>query len=228
MALGQALGVLQVRGGSNKARQPNAALAHPADMKRRLTVTMAEYIALALANLRLQETLRSQSIQDPLTGLFNRRYLEETLRRELESCERNRLSLGVIVCDIDHFKQVNDSLDHNAGDAVLRALGDALASSLRGGDIPCRYGGEEFVLVLPGASLPDTYQRAEQIRETIKGRQLAYRGQAAGPVTISLGVAAFPDHGTTWETLFHAADAALYRAKAGGRDRALMAGSGAG
>nr|MDQ2732968.1 diguanylate cyclase [Armatimonadota bacterium] len=158
---------------------------------QRLAKTVAEQVSLALANLKLQETLRNQSIRDPLTSLFNRRYMEASLERELRRGERNGASVGVIMLDLDHFKQFNDSFGHEAGDTLLRELGAFLQAHIRGEDVACRYGGEEFTIILPAASLEDTLQRAERLCEASRNLKVAYRGLLLGPVTLSAGTAAF-------------------------------------
>jgi diguanylate cyclase (GGDEF)-like protein len=189
----------------------------------RLAVTVAEQFALALANLRLRETLRGQSIRDPLTGLFNRRYMEETLDRELSRAERDGRPLSVILLDIDRFKHFNDTFGHEAGDTILSSLGSLLRSASRAGDVACRYGGEEFVLILPAASLADAQRRAEEIREAIRGLRVALGSRPLEAVHCSMGVAAFPEHGGVSGALLRAADAALYRAKREGRDQVALA-----
>ena len=189
----------------------------------RLAVTVAEQFALALANVRLRETLRGQSIRDPLTGLFNRRYMEETLERELSRSEREHRPLSLILLDIDRFKHFNDTFGHEAGDIVLSSLGALLRSASRAGDVACRYGGEEFVLILPAASLSDAQRRAEEIRETIRGLRVTHGGRPLEGVRCSMGVAAFPEHGGVGSALLRAADAALYRAKREGRDQVILA-----
>ena len=185
-------------------------------------MTVAEHLSLALANLKLQERLRSQSIRDPLTSLFNRRYMEESLDREMRRAVRGSHPLSIIMLDLDHFKQFNDLFGHEAGDVVLREVGAVLQRSIRGEDIACRYGGEEFTLILPQVSLLDAAQRAELVRESIKRLNIEHRRTPLGPVTVSLGVAVFPDHGPNGEAVLRAADAALYQAKARGRDRVAM------
>jgi diguanylate cyclase (GGDEF)-like protein len=189
---------------------------------RTLAGAVAEHSALALGNLQLRETLRRQSIRDPLTGLFNRRYMEESLERELRRAARNQRTLGAIMIDMDHFKRFNDSFGHDAGDTLLKALGALLQESSRKDDIACRYGGEEFTLILPEASIEATSQRAEHLRQRVKNLSLEYRGQSLGQVTLSLGVAAFPQHGLTSDGLLRAADSALYQAKREGRDRVVV------
>ena len=215
MAQGETLGLLYLI-----AQKPGGLTA----AKQQLAQTVSEHIALALANLQLRETLQQQSIRDSLTGLFNRRYMEESLERELRRCDRNGEPLGIIMIDVDHFKRFNDTFGHEAGDAVLRELGLFLQQNIRDSDIACRYGGEELMLILPEASLHDTGERAEQLREGIKQLRVQHRRQQLGAVTVSLGVACFPEHGFTGEAAIRAADAALYRAKKAGRDRVVTAG----
>ena len=193
------------------------------EAKQRLAVTVTEHIALALANLALRETLHNQSVRDALTGLFNRRYLEESLEREIQRAKRKQQCLGVVMIDIDRFKHFNDTFGHEAGNAVLRALGNALKSNIRSSDIACRYGGEELLLILPDVSLAAASQRAEQLRQSIKQMKVQYQDRSLGSITISLGVACFPDHGLVGKALIQAADAALYRAKKAGRNCVAMA-----
>lgn len=211
---GETLGVFYLRGQEEDI---------PLPFNQQLAVTTCEQIALALGNLRLRETLRSQSILDPLTGLYNRRFMEETLAREIRRAERNQRSLNLIMLDIDHFKEFNDTFGHEAGDAVLRELGQMLKDNTRGSDVSCRFGGEEFVLILPETTAEDARQRAEELREKSRRLTVILRGQSLGIITISLGLAAYPNHATTGEALLHAADKALYRAKAEGRDRVVIA-----
>ncbi len=193
------------------------------EAKQQLALTVAEHISLALANIKLREKLEHQSIRDPLTGLFNRRYMEESLEREIQRCDRKRLSLGIIMLDVDHFKRFNDTFGHEAGDSVLKEIGQFLQKYVRGSDIACRYGGEEFMLILPEGSLEVTSKRAEQLREGIKHLNLNYRHEPLGQITLSLGVAGFPDHGITGREVIREADAALYRAKREGRDAVRLA-----
>jgi len=190
--------------------------------KTQLVMTIADHIALALSNLKLRETLRQQSIRDVLTGLFNRRYMEETLTRELQRAEREKKTVGLIMFDIDHFKEFNDLSGHDGGDALLRELGVFLNKSTRGGDIVCRYGGEEFVVVLPDATSENTRLRAEELRQGVKDLLVYHLGKPLGKCTISLGVASFPETGLTSESLLKSADNALYRAKNEGRDKVVV------
>jgi diguanylate cyclase (GGDEF)-like protein len=231
MALGEALGVLHLRAEpvqqTSNPGMPAEAWAGAAtflsDARRRLATAVAEHTAMALANLSLRETLRHQSIRDPLTSLFNRRYFEESLEREVRRAQRRGTSLGVIMLDLDRFKLFNDSFGHEAGDVLLRAFGELLRRKVRGEDVPCRYGGEEFALLLPEASLEAARERAEELRLAAKGLQVAYQDHLLGPVTLSLGVAVYPDQGISGQTVLRAADAALYQSKTDGRDRVTAA-----
>jgi diguanylate cyclase (GGDEF)-like protein len=217
VAHGETAGLLHVAGSPVDAAAPSAVVA------QRLATQVAEQLALALSNLALRERLRNQSIRDPLTGLFNRRYLEETLERELARAERGRHPIGVIMIDVDHFKRFNDTFGHNAGDALLREFGGLLRTHIRGGDIACRYGGEEFAIILPDATLDDAQRRAEELREATTHLRVTDQDQALGQITISLGVAALPHHGTDGVRLLRAADRALYAAKHAGRNRVQTA-----
>jgi diguanylate cyclase (GGDEF)-like protein/PAS domain S-box-containing protein len=191
--------------------------------QERLAQTVAESVALAMVNLRLRETLRQQSIRDPLTGLFNRRYLEETFERELRRAERKGECIGIIMLDVDRFKMFNDTHGHGAGDALLKALGGVLKDSVRAEDVACRYGGEEFTLLLTGATQQQTFDRAEQVRQAIAGLKVMNQGKLLDGVSASMGVATFPQHGRELAALVRAADLALYRAKHEGRNRVINA-----
>ncbi len=170
MAGGDTLGILHVRSSGGEFTQAT----------HQMVLTLAEHIALLLSNLYLRDTLRQQSIRDPLTGLFNRRFREETLAREVARARRAKSPLGVIMLDIDHFKCFNDTHGHAAGDAVLKALGGFLLEHVRGGDVPCRYGGEEFALILPGAVPADAAQRAEELRSKRRACAPAWPGRPWG------------------------------------------------
>ena len=191
--------------------------------KRRRITTIVDSISLSLANLKLRSTLRQQSIRDALTGMFNRRYMEETLERELLRAGRNHEPVGVIMMDIDHFKQFNDTFGHQAGDVLLQSLGRFLLSHVRGEDVACRFGGEEFILLLPGSSKEKSSQRAEELREKVNSINVAFQGQTLGTISLSFGVAVFPEHGNSPENLIQAADQALYRAKNNGRNCVVIA-----
>lgn len=177
------------------------------------------------ALMKSEAFLREQSVRDHLTGLFNRRYMEETLKRELLRASRKVTSLGIIMLDVDNLKYCNDSWGHAAGDAILHELGGILNGNFRGEDVPCRYGGDEFIIILPDASRMATYKRAESLCEYVRHFHFQIGDQPPGIVTLSLGVAVFPEHGSANEILLRAADAALYRAKHAGRGQVVVAGS---
>jgi diguanylate cyclase (GGDEF)-like protein len=185
--------------------------------------SIAEHTGLALSNLKLRSDLQQLSIHDPLTGLYNRRYMEEALELELRRAERKKVTVGVVMLDIDHFKAFNDGFGHTAGDALLKALGALVRAQLRACDIACRFGGEEFVLILPEASLEATREKAEDLRAHVKSLDVRSLEKRLGPVSISLGVAIAPDCGHSREEVLRVADAALYRAKGEGRDRVIVA-----
>ncbi|MFA4916209.1 MAG: diguanylate cyclase [Syntrophales bacterium] len=214
---GETLGIMHLRGPENDRG------ADPLEEATSLVQTAAEQIALSLANIRLREELRSQSIRDPLTGLFNRRYLDETLAREALRVERSSEPLSVIMLDIDHFKNFNDDFGHEAGDLVLRNLGVFLQKNIRGSDIACRYGGEEFTILLPGTPLETALERAEKLRTEILSQNFNFNNRDLGQVKLSLGVATCPIHAQTGEEVIAAADGALYQAKQTGRNRVLAA-----
>jgi diguanylate cyclase (GGDEF)-like protein/PAS domain S-box-containing protein len=192
--------------------------------RARLVETLGKQLALALANIRLRATLREQSARDSLTGLFNRRYMEESLDREIRRATREGYGVGVLMADLDHFKELNDAFGHAAGDEALRRIGRFIAAAVRGEDIACRFGGEEFVVILPKASAGDSRRRAEALREGIKVLHADEPTPLYPTATMSVGVAAYPEHGTSVAQLILAADSAMYRAKAAGRDRVVVAG----
>jgi len=180
---------------------------------------IANALGLALGNLALREKLKAQSVRDALTGLHNRRFLEEALPRELERCRRRAQPLVVAMADLDHFKRLNDTWGHEAGDLAIRRFADTLRRNFRQEDILCRYGGEEFCLVLPECALEDARRRCDQLLAEMRETPIQFGRESVGPVTVSLGLVAFPDDAGSVEHLLRAADAALYRAKQTGRDR---------
>lgn len=210
MDRGEVLGVLSLRASDERTIDSQT---------RQFAAVLAETLSLSVGNLHLQEALRKQSIRDPLTGLYNRRFLDETLERELSRSRRTGNPLALIVFDIDHFKNFNDSWGHDAGDAVLVTLANAMREQAREMDIVCRLGGEEFLVVLPRTSLADALSIAERMREIAAELSLRHRGQPIERITLSLGVAGYPEHGDRGEELIREADQALYRAKRAGRNR---------
>jgi len=188
-----------------------------------LILTASEQVAVTLVNLRMRERLHDQAVRDKLTGLYNRRFLDESLQRELARCRREASGLALLLIDIDHFKRFNDEHGHETGDQVLAAVGHCLGTQTRATDIPCRYGGEEFVVAMPRSGLQDAVQRAQALRSAIAALHLSSGGGQALRVTVSIGVAAFPTHGPDATTLLASADAALYAAKRAGRDRVCAA-----
>lgn len=186
---------------------------------RRLASMVADHLSLALANFQLRETLRRQSIRDELTGLFNRRYMEESLAREVRRAARSGEPLALLLLDLDGFKRVNDTLGHTHGDRLLADLAQRLAREVRGGDLACRYGGDEFVVALPDCELTAAVEHGERLRRVIRAAEEGDEHPAVLEVGVSIGVAVFPEHGASPEELIAAADAALYRAKLTGRDR---------
>lgn len=188
-----------------------------------LALIVAEHLSLSLSNLKLRETLHAQSVRDPLTGLFNRRYMEETLDREIHSAIRTNLPIGMVMLDIDHFKNLNDTYGHEAGDMVLVEIANIIRKNIRVSDVACRYGGEEFILILPNADMEIARQRAERMRADVESCNLVYHRQNMGSITVSFGIAGFPEHAQTAESLLKKADEALYLAKKLGRNRVEIA-----
>lgn len=199
---------------------PGAALA---PFERSFIITVAEQLGLAINNVRLRNTLRKQSTIDPLTGLYNRRYFDESLRREMIRAQRKQTSVSVVMIDLDHFKQINDTYGHDGGDLVLREVAQQILGRIRGSDVACRYGGEEIVLLLPDCTAQDAAVCAENIRGSLAQIKLHNLGQTIAQVSASFGVAAWPEHANDEKELLKAADRSLYIAKKGGRNRVSVA-----
>jgi diguanylate cyclase (GGDEF)-like protein len=210
---GNTIGVAHIAFAAGSGAGPGAA------RKRASTASLADHLALALANLDLRERLRDQSIRDPLTGLHNRRYLEESFAQELARARRGKRPLAVFMLDVDHFKKFNDAHGHEAGDAVLQALGRELRGNCRDGDIVCRFGGEEFTVILPDTPVEGGRIWAERLMRKVHAMQVKAGATVLPGVTVSMGLAIYPEHGEDTETLLQAADLALYDAKRAGRDR---------
>jgi len=215
LAQGETLGILHVQATDEVPRLEASQLS--------FKTTFAGQLGLSIANIRLREALRTQSVRDALTGLYNRRYLEEILEREVRRATRASQSLGVLMIDLDHFKNFNDTYGHDAGDAVLRETGASLTKGIRAEDFVCRFGGEEFVVILPTANVEAACARAERLRLKMKELTVLHQGKSMGMLTISVGVAVFPEHGSSPKELMAAADAALYEAKRNGRDQIAVA-----
>ncbi|OGB82079.1 MAG: hypothetical protein A2496_22825 [Burkholderiales bacterium RIFOXYC12_FULL_60_6] len=222
MAHGETLGVLHLRFSMDESGAGATTSPRTIEALSALAGSIAEYVALAFANQLLRDRLRNQAIRDPLTDLFNRRYAEETLVRELQLAVRKQTPLSVIFLDLDHFKRINDTYGHDAGDVVLEKVGILMKTHTRGHDVACRYGGEEFLLVMSDTPLEVARQRAEALREGIRSLDIVYKTQSIA-VTASFGVAAFPDSGADRDQLLKAVDVALYEAKTSGRNRVVTA-----
>jgi diguanylate cyclase (GGDEF)-like protein len=214
VAQGNVLGILHLENHAGK---------EITEAERSLANNLANQIALAMASIKLRDTLRNLSVRDPLTGLFNRRYMEESLQREIGTAQRKSRPLALVILDLDHFKNFNDTFGHEAGDMLLREVGTLLARKSRVGDIACRFGGEEFVVIYPEAQPEIVIQLANQLREAIFALQLQHFGRSLGQISASFGLAFFPTHGSTTDELLRAADKALYEAKAAGRNRIEVA-----
>lgn len=189
---------------------------------KNLMISMVQQFLLMVENLRLRESLQMQAVRDSLTGLYNRRYMEAALESELAQATRKGQTVGLIMLDIDHFKEFNDAYGHDAGDRALREVGDFLQASVRGGDTACRYGGEEFLLILPEISRENALQRAEMLRAGIRALHEKTPQPFPGELSVSLGVAIFPLQGDTVHEVMLAVDQALYRAKKAGRNQVAL------
>ena len=193
-----------------------------AEERTALVQELVELASLSIASLNLRAKLERQSIHDGLTGLFNRRFMESALERELHRAARQDTPLAVLMLDVDHFKVLNDTFGHEAGDVVLREVADCFRRALRDEDIICRYGGEEFVVIMPDATEETAMKRAEMIRKAVSEIRMHFRGELLGTVTVSAGIAMYPDAGKDGRNLIRLADGALYRAKRAGRNQVML------
>ena len=221
-AQGETIGLLHLTRDGKSSGQSTSLVA---DATQQLSAAVGTEIALSLANLELRETLRRQALRDPLTGLYNRRFVEDWIEREMNRAEHAGTSLGVLMADVDHFKQVNDLYGHDAGDQVLAAVGGAIRDSVRAGDVPCRYGGEEFLVLLTDISIEDLLTRAETLRSNVERLHVQHEAHVMPAVTLSVGAALYPQHGEVATDVIRAADTALYAAKRAGRNRVMLASS---
>jgi diguanylate cyclase (GGDEF)-like protein len=217
---GETLGLLSLRLAKGDADNGERSVSLADDEAQFLTA-VAESLALAIANIRLRETLRQQAFRDKLTGLYNRRFIDESIELELHRAKREDKPLSVIMLDVDHFKRYNDTFGHDAGDAVLAELGRLLSTKTRASDVPCRYGGEEFLVIMSGADTAQALSRAETLRCAVEELSVVQDGKPLGSVTISCGIATYPQHGDISEDLLRVADTALYAAKHAGRNRVV-------
>lgn len=222
---GQVVGLLHLRHALEATQAEDSAFAeNTRTAQQDIVIAASEHISLALANLRLQECLREQSVRDALTGLYNRRFMSTSFAQEIKRAKRSGSSVGAILLDVDHFKRINDTHGHHMGDLALAELARLLWANIREGDTPCRYGGEEFVVLLPGATKAQTAERAEHLRHAIATTLQVVDGDTTlDSITASLGVAVFPDDGADVAAILNAADAALYASKAGGRNMVSLA-----
>lgn len=186
-----------------------------------LMTAFAELIALALANVRLRENLRYQSLRDPLTGLYNRRFLEDSLFKQKLKAKQDNSSFAIFMLDLDHFKKINDTFGHDAGDAILKEVGDVLEHAIRSSEVASRYGGEEFIILIHNVDLEQAKSKGEQLRSTVSKLPIKYGAQPIGPITISIGIAIYPQDSDDTEKLIELADKALYSAKKNGRNRVV-------
>lgn len=194
------------------------------EVTRQLALNFAARIAMTMVNLTLRDRLHQQSIRDPLTGLFNRRYMEETLDREISRASRSGQPLGIIMMDIDYLKRLNDTYGHDGGDMMLRALGSFLQQNVRKADVACRFGGDEFLLIMPNAAPNIVIDRAELLVKEVQNIKVSFSAKAEGKISASFGVAMFPSHGNSGTSLIKAADEALLLAKKKGRSQVVVAG----
>jgi diguanylate cyclase (GGDEF)-like protein/PAS domain S-box-containing protein len=223
VARGDTLGILHVQYDRSASAGGTEAFETLQQSQKRLAVAVAGQVGLSLGSLRMWETLRDQSIRDPLTGLFNRRFLQESLEREWQRAKRKNLPLSVVILDLDRFKRFNDVFGHDAGDTILRSMAELFRQHYRREDVVCRYGGEEFAIILPESSARDAAKRSEELRVAAKKLEVLHKGKPLDPVTLSIGVAAYPEHAATVEGLLRIADACLYKSKSGGRNRVTTA-----
>ena len=222
-AQGETLGILHVQYNRSQSAKGTEAFESLQQSQQRLAIAVAGQVGLSLASLRLRESLREQSFRDPLTGLFNRRFMQESLDREVLRAKRKVCPLAVVLLDIDHFKRFNDTFGHGAGDAVLCLVAETLRVHFRGEDVICRYGGEEFVIILPETTAEDAAKRSEALREAAKTLRTWHLGNMLDTITVSIGIATYPEHASGGEELLRAADSSLYQSKSMGRDRVTIA-----
>jgi diguanylate cyclase (GGDEF)-like protein/PAS domain S-box-containing protein len=220
MDKGEIIGLLHIR--DHKSMSPD-------DRQKLLTIlketsnSISEYLSLSMANLRLTETLKYQSIKDPLTALYNRRFLMESFTKEIVRASRKKTKITIVMIDIDHFKKFNDKWGHAAGDELLMQLGKFFRENIRESDIACRYGGEEFVILMPESDAEVTFKRAEKMRSEVKNIKAFIGSHRLPPIALSMGISEYPTNGENVDDLLRIADDAMYKAKQEGRDRVVVA-----
>ena len=219
IAQGEMLGMLHLKYNNFSPNDDEAQITRLHESRTRLVNITADNLALSLVSLKLREALKSQSIRDSLTKLYNRRYMEESLEQAIARCKRSVTNLGIIMLDIDHFKKFNDTYGHDAGDLVLVETARILNENFRESDVICRYGGEEFIIILPDISMDMMIKRADEVRKNIKALKLHYTESLLPAISVSLGLSIMPEHGNNSQTLIKTADAALYKSKNNGRDQ---------
>jgi diguanylate cyclase (GGDEF)-like protein len=213
---GQILGMLHLRGEAFRN-------ARATEQLKQTIERLVDQLSLSLTNIELRERLENMALRDGLTGLYNRRFLDEMLEHELAKLRRNGKRAAVVLIDVDHFKRFNDTYGHQMGDEALRKVGAALLSAVRASDVVCRYGGEEFVVFLPECNTEEALAKAEALRAAISAITMRVDGEVIPPIGASFGVAMFPDAGDNRGELIKLADRALYRAKDAGRNRVMLA-----
>jgi diguanylate cyclase (GGDEF)-like protein len=212
-AFGEIQGLLYLNCLDNSSRNPNLPECTLDEFPiENMAEAFSEQVSLSLSNITLHDKLQNQAVHDQLTGLYNRTYLQETLEREMSRAQRRKSRVSLVMMDLDHFKKLNDTYGHAAGDLVLQTVAQVMKSFFRPEDFCCRYGGEEFLVLLPDASAQDSANRLDKLRQEISSLALRYRDQSIGKVTISIGIAVFPDHGKDATLAVRASDEAVYRA----------------
>lgn len=224
MANGLAIGVISVQH-CNPEGEKDLNLENAFNRRSQIAHSVAEHVSSTIAQIDLRDALRTQAIRDPLTGLFNRRHMEEALQREIQRARRRHRALSVMLLDIDHFKRFNDTYGHSAGDQALILVGETLSKNVRAEDYACRYGGEEFLVILTECSLQQAANRAEQIRNCIRNLYTEQEGELPVEITTSIGVTELHPAPDRAELLIKRADEALYQAKHEGRDRVVLSSS---
>ena len=221
IAQGEMLGMLHIELHEDHHKEGDDKI-HYLESRKRLIKIAADNLALSLVSLKLREALRAQSVRDSMTSLYNRRYMEESLEREIHRCVRGKVGLGMIMADVDHFKSFNDKYGHDAGDMVLVEVAKLLMNSFRSSDVVCRFGGEEFIIIMPELDKQKVIQRAEELCSHFAELELMYQGKPLPQITASFGVVFVDGVVVDKSEILKAADVALYEAKEAGRNRVVV------